>query len=76
MPEPDTLINATLHIQQAGQKLSVEQLSRDGVSWEMLERTIIIEFGNSDCQFEALDPNGYIIEGIWHEMPDVPAALK
>jgi hypothetical protein len=43
--------------------LSIQALADEGVPEKAIKRTIIIEFGSDEAIFDALLPEGYLIDG-------------
>jgi len=48
-----------------GREISLGELRRAGVSEDTVRRTIVIEFGAGEFAFDAISPEGYVIEGEW-----------
>ena len=64
-PQSIELADAVERVRNAGRDLSIAELRRLGVSDATLARTVIIEFGSEDAVFEALTPEGYVVDGRW-----------
>ncbi len=60
----------------AGQELSLAVLRKVGASEATLERTIIIEFGAGTAVFEAISPEGYVVNGEWKRLKEVGRHFK
>ena len=56
---------ASMH--QMGQVPSIQRLREKGISQDVLDRVIIVEFGGERSVFDGFSPQGYIIEG--HYVP-------
>lgn len=46
-----------------GQSVTIEDLRARGLSQELLDKVIIIEFGGERSVFEGFEPTAYVIEG-------------
>jgi hypothetical protein len=68
------LAGAVAGLRDAGCTVSIQALSRAGVSGPTLARTIIMEFGCDESAFEALAPEGLIVDGTWRPLATLDAA--
>jgi hypothetical protein len=57
-------------------EISIAESRRAGVSEAAIQRTIVIEFGSSDCVFDAIAPEGYVIEGRWKLLKHLDERFK
>jgi hypothetical protein len=64
-PESAELAAAIDRLRAARRPLSIHLLSETGVSEPTLARTIVIEFGCDDSSFQAIAPEGLIVDGVW-----------
>jgi hypothetical protein len=73
-PESAELAEAVARLRAKGGSLSVDLLSEAGVSEATLARTIVIEFGCAASAFEAIAPEGLIVDGAWRPLLTLDAA--
>jgi|HubBroStandDraft_5_1064220.scaffolds.fasta_scaffold1015145_1 hypothetical protein len=76
MDDLDCLLFATIRLTESGLRPTIEELAHEGVPSSVLDRTLVIQFGSQDAVFEALDPAGYVIDGEWTVLRDVPKQFK
>ena len=57
------LFEVITSMHQMGQVPSIQQLREKGISQDVLDRVIIVEFGGERSVFGGFFPQGYIIEG-------------
>lgn len=53
---------------------SLDELRRSGLSEQAIARTIVVEFGSGDSAFDAVAPEGYVIQGRWHPLMELSPA--
>lgn len=58
-------------IEESGERLTIQLLRDSGVPENVLQRVILIEFGDTETEFEALTPAGYQLHGKWWKLRDV-----
>src|SRR3990170_2573887 len=61
---PVELATAVQRLRRSGSRLSVAELRSDGVTDEVLKRCIVVDFGDSESVFDAVAPEGYIVNGV------------
>lgn len=66
----------SIRIDQEGKELSLQLLYEAGLPDSVIERIVIIEFGAENAVFEALEPNGYLINGSWVPLRKAGSELK
>lgn len=59
-----------------GLEPSLAELRKLQVSDDTLKRTIVIEFGTDTSAFEAISPEGYVINGKWKRLLDIDRSFK
>ncbi len=57
------LMAAVENTERRSEALSIQALSQAGAPEDAINRTIIIEFGSDESVFDALLPEGYLIDG-------------
>jgi hypothetical protein len=55
---------------------SLAELRRAGLDSAVLQRTIVVQFGAEDSTFEALAPEGYVIDGEWRPLNELDGQFK
>ena len=63
--ESVTLEQAVRRLVEVGKEPSLDALREAGIAPAVLERTLVIGFGDDATAFEALSPDGYVIERRW-----------
>jgi len=66
-PGVDELFGVISSMHKMGQPPSIQRLKEKGLSQEVLDRVIIVEFGGERSAFDGFSPQGYIIDG--HYVP-------
>lgn len=66
--------DAVIRLQDAADVVSIQALCWAGVSKPTLARTIVIEFGRDQSTFDALAPEGFVVNGVWQQTPALDAA--
>ncbi len=66
---------ACRRLDQMGRRISLAALVEAGVSSGSLDRIIVIEFGSDAAAFEAVSPQGYVIDGKWSPLEEVEDAF-
>ncbi len=64
-PESKELTEVVNKLKQENRDISIDELRRAGLSDAALRRTIVIQFGSEASAFEAITPQGYVIQGEW-----------
>ncbi|SRR5579885_3800000 len=59
----------------AGRSVSVASLREAGISESSLARIIVIEFGSAASAFDALSPEGYVVQGRWQPLEELGEAF-
>lgn len=72
----EKVVIAELRLVDKGQRPSIAGLREEGIAEEVLDRTLIIEFGSEASIFEALDPAGFIFDGEWVPLRSAGPDLK
>ena len=62
-PASKELTKALKRLATSGQKVSLNELRKAGVSEATLARTIVIEFGSGTSAFDAVSPEDYVVNG-------------
>jgi hypothetical protein len=70
-PESKELVAAAQNLLKAGSELSVEALRKIGVREGTLTRTIVVDFGDERSSFDAIVPEGYVVQGEWKKLRDL-----
>jgi hypothetical protein len=73
-PASAELAGAVARLRDAGRAVSIQALCRAGVSGPTLARTVVMEFGCDESAFEALAPEGLIVDGAWRPLAALDAA--
>jgi hypothetical protein len=73
-PESTQLAEAIGRLRADGHPLSIHLLSEAGVSEPALARTIVVEFGCDASSFDAIAPEGLIVDGTWRPAAALDAA--
>lgn len=55
---------------------SLAELRRAGLDSAALQRTIVVQFGAEGSIFEALAPEGYVIDGEWRPLDELDGQFK
>ncbi len=63
--ESKELVEAIGELGTTNHEISIESLQELGVSEATIRRTIVVDFGSNDTVFEAISPDGYVINGEW-----------
>ena len=70
-----SLENALIKISEQGIPISLQALQSHGLTEEAAKRTIVLESGSDAFEFDALSPDGYVIEGKWKKLSDTDQAF-
>ena len=70
------LFDAVEQLVSARQTPTLERLRSLRVGSEALLRAIIIEFGNAESAFDAVSPEGYVIDGEWKPLDKLDWRFK
>ncbi len=73
--ETDEVLVAAERLIKAGITPSIERLREAGLGSDVPARTIVIDFGNEACAFDAVAPEGYVIGGRWIPLFALEAAF-
>jgi hypothetical protein len=73
-PASAELAQAVARLRGDHRAVSIEALCRAGVSEPTLARTIVMEFGCDASGFDALTPEGLIVDGDWRPLAALDAA--
>jgi hypothetical protein len=63
--ESKELAAITARLTAEGQEVSIAGLRKVGVSETTIKRTIVIDFGSDASVFEAISPQGFVVNGKW-----------
>ena len=55
---------------------SFAQLRRVGLKKAARHRTIVVDFGTEEAIFEAVAPEGYVVDGKWRPLRDLDGRFK
>jgi len=69
------LEQACRRLEAAGRPLSLAALLEAGVSRSSLCRIVVIEFGSEAASFDALAPQGYVVDGVWNPLEELEDAF-
>src|SRR4051812_8122571 len=58
-------------LSRSGRPLTLAHLREEGVSENSLKRIIVIEFGSASSAFDALSPEGYVVNGRWQPIEEL-----
>jgi hypothetical protein len=61
LPGAERLASEANRLLTAGVEVSIQSLADTGISHDVLDRTVVIDFGSSDSVFDALVPCIYLI---------------
>lgn len=75
-PASHELTEAVARVLDTGRELSLMELRKAGVSEETIGRTIVIEFGSPASAFDAVSPEGYVINGQWKPLLELGEPFK
>jgi hypothetical protein len=75
-PESIQLAEALEKLRAENIEVTIAILTEAGLSWEALQRTIVMEFGSAGSMFEAIAPRGYVIEGKWRPIEKLGLGFK
>lgn len=70
-PRFSQVIEISSKLKTEGKPISIEILKLRGISDSVLSRIILIEFGSNKSRFEALSPDGYLVDGKWYNMKQI-----
>ena len=73
--ESRELADALTRVSGPGE-LSLRKLRQMGVSKTALRRAILVEFGSTDAVFEALAPEGYVLDHEWRPLASLDGRFK
>lgn len=59
-----------------GKAVTIEALRAGGAPGGALQRTLLVEFGSDDSVFEALSPEGFVLDGRFVTLVEAPPSLK
>ncbi len=57
------LFEVVRDMEKTGENVSIERLRQKGFDREALDRVIVIDFGSEEAVFDAIVPEGYLIDG-------------
>lgn len=69
--ESKELAAAVNRLSCAGLEVSIVALRDMGLSDATLKRAIVVEFGSETSAFDAISPEGYVINGKWKRLRDL-----
>jgi hypothetical protein len=69
------LAAACERLASGGRPVSMAALRQEGVSECSLQRIIVIEFGSESSVFDAISPEGYVLDGRWQPIEEVSEEL-
>jgi hypothetical protein len=65
-------LDAACHrLSASGRPVSLASLREAGVSDSSLSRIIVIEFGCAESVFDAVSPEGYVVNGRWQPLEEL-----
>jgi hypothetical protein len=74
--ESRQLAEALEKISAENLEVTIASLTEAGLPWEVLQRTIVIEFGSAGSMFEAITPRGYVVDGKWKPIETLGLGFK
>ncbi len=75
-PASRELTEAVERVTRAGLPLSIEELRKAGVGKNTLSRAIVVEFGSCECVFDAISPEGYVVNDEWKLLRELEDCFK
>lgn len=75
-PKTDAVLIALERLTAAHVTPSIGNLQQAGVSEDALARTIVVRFGSRASTFDAISPEGYVVEGRWRPLVSMDANFK
>ena len=57
------LVQTIEELGKSGELLSIAVLKRNGITQDVLDRVIVIDFGNERSSFDGFEPSAYFIAG-------------
>jgi len=67
----EELDTACRRLAAAGRAVSLASLREAGVSQGSLRRIIVVEFGCEESVFDAVSPEGYVVNGSWQPLEEL-----
>ena len=64
-PETMEVTQVARRLDTPGEDVSLERLREAGLCEAALARVIVMEFGSEEATFDALSPDGYVLDGQW-----------
>jgi hypothetical protein len=70
-PASQELTRAVERLAEECRPVSLEELRKAGVSQTTFERTLVIQFGSAGSVFEAIAPEGYVVDDEWKPLREL-----